>query len=118
MLVALCIASVYQLGLAAPSGFPKEIDDFLAERESCDHWRGEAGYDQERQADINWSVCQSCTGTDAKLKALKTKYRSNEKILEKLNELESQIEPKDKAAAKRFCRATRKPKWLDEDRKI
>ncbi len=113
MVFALCIAGAYHLGWAVPSSFPKEIDNFLADRESCDHWRGEAGYDQERLADINWSVCQSCTGTDAKLKELKKKYRSHAKILEKLNEFEPQIEPKDRAAAKRFCQGTRKPKWMD-----
>ncbi len=109
--ISLLIGSLHLSGWAAPSQFPKDVAAFLAERESCDHWRGEAGYDDERQADINWSICQSCTGTDAKLAILKKKYRASRVIVEKLDELEPQIEPQDKAAAKQFCSSTRKPKW-------
>jgi hypothetical protein len=105
------IGSLHLSGWAAPSEFPKDVAAFLSERESCDHWRGEPGYDDERQADINWSICQSCLGTDAKLAGLKKKYRSSKLVMEKLGEFEPQIESKDKAAAKRFCSGTRKPKW-------
>lgn len=95
----------------AEDALPKDVSSYLELRESCDHWRGEYGYDEERQADINWSICQSCSGTDAKLKKLKNKYKNQEKILTKLNELESEIEPKDKSAARQFCKKTRKPEW-------
>lgn len=90
---------------------PKDVSSFLELRESCDHWRGEYGYDEERQADINWSICQSCPGTDAKLAKLKRKYSEQAKILAKLNELEPEVEPKDKTAARLFCKKTRKPEW-------
>jgi hypothetical protein len=90
---------------------PKEVYGFLELRKSCDHWRGEFGYDKERQADIDWSVCQSCQGTDAELARLKKKYRSNTTAMAALDELDEKIEPKDKAAARRFCKSTRKPKW-------
>ncbi len=112
--ISLLIGFVHLSGWAAPSEFPKDVAAFLAERESCDHWRGEPGYDDERQADINWSICQSCRGTDAKLAGLKKKYRGSKLVTEKLGEFESQIEPKDKAAAKRFCSGTRKPKWNEQ----
>lgn len=100
------------LSQAAPTAFPKDVSDFLARRESCDHWRSEAGYDDERAADIAWASCQACQGTDAHLARLKNQYRSNAKIMGKLDALEPKIEPDDKAAAKEFCRDTRKPNWL------
>ena len=107
LFILLCI-SYHSL---AEDALPKDVSSFLELRESCDHWRGEYGYDKERQADINWSICQSCSGTDAKLAKLKHKYKNQENILTKLNELESEIEPKDKSAARQFCKKTRKPEW-------
>ena len=104
-LVCICVPAF------ATDVLPKDVSTFLELRESCDHWRGEYGYDEERQADINWSICQSCPGTDAKLAKLKRKYRGQENILAELNGLEPQIEPKDKAAAQLFCKKIRKPEW-------
>lgn len=96
---------------AAPAPFPRDVRDFVATRESCDHWRGEAGYDDERKAEVAWATCQVCQGTDAKLAGLKRKYRSNERIVEKLSEFDPKIEPDNKAAAREFCRRTRRPEW-------
>jgi hypothetical protein len=110
--VAALLVILAGLGQAAPTNFPKDVSDFLSRRESCDHWRSEAAYDDERAADIAWSSCQACQGTDAQLARLKKKYRTNAKIMEELDALDSRIEPDDKAAAKEFCRNTRKPKWL------
>ena len=110
--IAILGASLHLLGWAAPSVFPKDVSTFLEDRELCDHWRGEYGFDDERQADINWSVCRSCPGTDAKLANLKKKYRANTKIIEKLGELESKIEGATKAEVKQICKNTRKPKWM------
>lgn len=104
-LLCICVPSL------AADALPKDVSSFLKLRELCDHWRGEYGYDEERQADINWSICQSCPGTDAKLAKLKRQYSGQENILAKLNELESEIEPKDKSAARQFCKKTRKPEW-------
>ncbi|MDY7539444.1 hypothetical protein QN372_02655 [Undibacterium sp. RTI2.1] len=108
--IFLLIGSMHQSGWAAISEFPKDVTAFLTARESCDHWRGEPGYDEERQADINWFVCQSCTGIDLKLAELKKKYRRSKSVMEKLGEFELQVESKNKAAAKQFCSNTRKPK--------
>lgn len=99
------------LGQATPSPFPKDVRDFLARRESCDHRRGEEGYDDERKAEIAWATCQECQGTDAALAALKRKYRGNATIIEKLGEFDSKIEPDDKDAAMKFCRSTKRPEW-------
>lgn len=102
-------------GLAAEQKLPEEVTTFLDQRESCDHWRGEEGYDKERRAEIDWSVCQSCPGTDSKLAVLKKKYRANKVVMDKLFELEPAIEPDDKGATMRFCRSLKKPKSLDDD---
>lgn len=96
---------------AAAKEFPIDVLAFLEERESCDHWRGEVGYDEERQADIDWSICQSCPGTDSKLAALKIKYRSNKVVMDKLDEIETNIEPIETAEVERFCKNTRRPNW-------
>lgn len=90
-------------------GPPAEVAAFLERREACDHWRSELGYDEERQADIDWAICQTCPGTDAQLARLKKKYAMNRTVAERLSALEPNIETKDKAAARRFCSKTRKP---------
>src|SRR5262245_37150097 len=61
-------------GAAESVRLPAEVAAFLERRESCDHWRGEFGYDEERQSDIDWAICQACPGTDAQLARLKKKY--------------------------------------------
>ncbi|MFZ6755325.1 hypothetical protein ACO0KY_18335 [Undibacterium sp. Dicai25W] len=104
----LCLAQTIS---ATVVDFPDDVTAFLADREVCNHWRGEDGYDAERQADIDWAICTTCQGTDTKLSLLKKKYRGNKDVLEKLNQLEPKIEPEDKAATKEFCKKTRKPAY-------
>ncbi|WP_382322203.1 hypothetical protein ACFJGX_06930 [Hydrogenophaga sp. UC242_50] len=89
---------------------PTDLRQFLERREECDHWRGEAGYDKARQADIDRGVCRTCTGTDAELARLRKKYRANPGVMDVLDELEDRIEGPDKAASTRFCRRMQKPK--------
>lgn len=114
-LAVFAISIIPALGLAAEQGIPKDVSTFMEERESCDHWRGEEGYDKERRAEIDWSICQSCVGTDSRLALLKKKYQADKTTMAKLAELEPSIEPDDKVATKRFCRGLKKPKSLDED---
>lgn len=109
--IVMLLASQHLLAAERPPALPKDVSAFLERRESCDHWRGEEGYDAERQADIDWSICQSCTGSDAKLASLKKKYWSNSEVMARLKDFEVKIEPDDKAAAKVLCSATRKPAW-------
>ena len=94
---------------AAPAPQPKDVQSFLDAREACDHYRGQRGFDAERQKDIDWSVCQSCPGTDAELARLKQKYKGNAHVTQTLSGFEPRVEPEDKAAQARFCQATRKP---------
>jgi hypothetical protein len=109
--VAIFVGLIGFDALAAAEDFPVDVLNFLEERESCDHWRSELGYDEERQADIDWSICQSCPGSDSKLAGLKIKYRFNKVVMSKLDELESNIEPTNNVEAKKFCQNTRKPSW-------
>ena len=102
--------SVYVLALlcycgAASAGdaLPKDVMLFVEQREACDHWRGEYGYDTARQADIDDAVCQSCVGTDDKLAKLKRKYRGKKVVLEKLAAFEADIEPEDTSQTAAFC---------------
>src|SRR6266403_1776927 len=100
------VLALLWLGIAGAAdnvGLPTEVSAFLERRESCDHWRGERGYDEERQADIDWALCRACPGTDAQLARLKKKYAANKAVMQKLSEFEPNIEPKDKVAAQRFC---------------
>lgn len=99
------------LAVSAPA-LPKDVNDFLDQREACDHWRGEYGYDEERQADIDYAICQACVGTDKRLANLKQTYHANKEILSRLDVFESDIEPDDDAANAAFCKKTRKPAWL------
>jgi hypothetical protein len=110
MRTALTLLLAAALSAAAePAALPDDVSAFLAERESCDHWRGEEGYDAARRAEISWSVCQYCAGTDRKLANLKKKYRSSKRVMEKLTELEPHIEPNP---APRQCRGSRKTRWV------
>lgn len=88
----------------AVDSLPKDISRFIAQREACDHWRGEYGYDEQRQADIDAAVCQTCVGTDERLARLKQKYKGKKDILSKLEELEPDIEPEDSSQTAAFCK--------------
>ena len=109
--VVLALSWLGIAGEVESAGLPAEVSDFLERRASCDHWRGEPGYDEGRKADIDWAICQACPGTDAELARLQTKYAANKGVMEKLSQIEPNIEPRDKAAAQRFCSKTRKPHW-------
>lgn len=98
-LVLLCFCDAASAGNA----LPKDVMLFVEQREACDHWRGEYGYDEDRQADIDQAVCQSCVGTDDKLAKLKRKYQGRKEILNKLDAFEADIEPEDTSQTAAFC---------------
>ncbi len=91
-------------GVVAVEALPKDVSSFIKQREACDHWRGEYGYDEERQAEIDVAVCETCVGTDERLSKLKHKYKGQQKVLTRLNEFEPDIEPGDSAANAAFCK--------------
>lgn len=103
LLCFLCVCGVANAG----SALPKDVAHFVEQREACDHWRGEYGYDEERQADIDAAVCETCVGTDQRLAKLKQKYQGKKEILSKLDEFESDIEPEDRSQTAAFCKRVR-----------
>jgi hypothetical protein len=90
-LEVLAVGLIPMFSRAAAVELPNEVSSFLEERESCAHWRGEEGYNKERRAEIDWSICQSCPGTDSKPSVLRKKYRTDKVIMEKLTELEPRL---------------------------
>lgn len=83
---------------------PDDVARYLERRELCDHWRGEEGYDADRQAEIQWGLCQSCPGSDAGLARLKGKYRADKGILDRLADFEPTIEAGTAKERKAMCR--------------
>lgn len=67
--------------------------EFIIKRQGCDHFRGEPGYDAERQKFINEQTTRLCTGTDAELGRLRIKYANQPATIKALEEFESCIEP-------------------------
>lgn len=90
--------------VVAAGSLPKDVSSFIEQREACDHWRGEYGYDEARQADIDVAVCETCVGTDERLAKLKRKYKGKQEILTKLDEFEADIEPEDTSQTAAFCK--------------
>lgn len=92
------------LGAIAAGSLPKDVAQYIERRDVCEHWRGEEGYDKDRQAQINFGQCQSCPGSDVGLARLKTKYRNNKAIISRLQKYESQIEGDTAEERATFCR--------------
>jgi hypothetical protein len=93
---------------AADSQLPEDVESFVATREDCDHWRGEDPYDKEREAEINWNVCQMCFGTDEQLATLKKKHAKNGAVIAVLSEFELKVEPNPRKH-RAFCSALKRP---------
>jgi hypothetical protein len=71
---------------------PSRLATFIAEREICDHFRGEEAYDKARARFIAAKLKRYCTGTDRRLKALRARYAKHPKVLAKLADYEDSIE--------------------------
>lgn len=72
---------------------PSDVEEFVDERDLCDHFRGEDPYDAERRAFLETNMAALCAGTDARLSSLKEKYQGNQAVLGRLAEYEEDIEP-------------------------
>lgn len=86
------LTSTLSLPAPAQGTVPAEVAQFIKQREACDHFRGEEAYDAERKMFLNRKMKQLCTGTDAKLRTLKQKYRSQPGVLTTLERFEDAIE--------------------------
>lgn len=72
--------------------FPDEVTDFMVTRDGCDHFRGEEPYDPERKAFLDENVRTLCTGTDAKLAALRKRYSKDADVTLALQSYEDRVE--------------------------
>ncbi len=79
--------------------YPHEVREFIGQRDSCDHFRGEpwpeGGSTDERgrRRELEAAMDSACVGTDARLRALRTKYRDDPIIIAALATYEKDIEP-------------------------
>ncbi len=84
-----------------PNGcdYPHEVRAFIDQRDSCDHFRGEpwpegdSSQERERRRELTSAIKAACTGTDARLLALRAKYRDDANIVVALATYENDIEP-------------------------
>jgi hypothetical protein len=77
---------------AAKPKLPEDVAIFIEKREGCDHFRGEEAYDDERGRFINDNLERLCTGSDARLAALKAKYADSAHVMGQLGLFEEAIE--------------------------
>jgi hypothetical protein len=76
----------------ARNEMPEEVEQFQKERNLCDHFRGEDGYDQERRKFLHEQMEIYCTGSDDKLSRLRLKYQNDKAVLNSLKNYEDRIE--------------------------
>lgn len=79
--------------------YPHEIRAFIDQRDSCDHFRGEpwpegdSTHERERRRKLASAMKTACAGTDARLLALREKYRNDESVVAALATYDNDIEP-------------------------
>ena len=76
---------------------PQEVTAFVADRDACDHFRGEpiegdAPEQRDRRKFVQESLDIHCAGSDRRLAALKSRYSSNPQVMKLLNNYEPVIE--------------------------
>jgi hypothetical protein len=78
----------------AAEKLPKDVRQFIAQRDACDHFRGELPEPEEaeRMQDTG-QIEKLCRGTDRRLRLLKNKYGSDANVKKRLNVYDEQIEP-------------------------
>lgn len=94
---ALCLACLACLAACTtPAPDRKALDQFLSDREVCDHLRGEIPdpSDQARLKEVIDDINQYCAGTDARLKALKVQFAHDPAVMATLNAFPEHIERK------------------------
>ena len=84
------VATVFASATAV--ALPAEVLAFKAQREACDHFRGEEGYDAERRAFLAQALAKTCTGTDRALAALRERFAAQPAVLAALKDFEVRIE--------------------------
>lgn len=70
----------------------QEARDFIIQRQACDHFRGEPGFDEQRQKLLNERVEELCTGTDKQLAKLRSRHADSPETIKALADFEDCIE--------------------------
>ena len=79
--------------------YPHEVRAFLDRRGECDHFRGEpwpegnSATERRRREALSAAMAAACAGTDARLRALRVKYRGDRDVAAALAALDDGIEP-------------------------
>ena len=71
---------------------PPDVLAFKIQRDSCDHFRGEEGYNAERREFLAKALARSCTGTDRALAQLRQRFSANAAVMAVLKDYEDRIE--------------------------
>ena len=79
-------------GSVRNASIPQDVREFIIERQGCDHFRGEVGYNKERAALLNEKIDELCTGSDKKLYDLRVKYVDDAITIKALGEFDDCIE--------------------------
>ena len=81
----------------AAEKLPNDVRQFIAQRDACDHFRGELPdpEEAERMREVTGQIEKRCRGTDRRLRLLKKKYGSDANVKKRLNVYDEQIEPRD-----------------------
>lgn len=79
-------------GSATGGELPRDVADFVARRDRCDHFRGEDSVDPARAADIRRALVANCRGTDAELARLKRRHARDPAIRARLQAYDPRVE--------------------------
>lgn len=82
---------------------PIDVQRYLDRRASCDHWRGEDGYDADRAHEIRIGICKSCGGSDVGLDFLKKQHAHDPVVMEQLSGIDPSIEDKAMFGHGKMC---------------
>ena len=96
----LLVPLLFVLPLQAADQLPREVQKFIEQRDTCEHFRGEIPdpEEMERMREVSLQIEQYCRGTDQRLASLKKKYRSSAAVQRRLAQYEPSIEPEDQAS--------------------
>lgn len=96
LLLLIGVASLTACAQAAPknAALPHDVVAFTERRDLCDHMRGEIPDppSPERMRELEAAIARYCTGTDARLSALKGKYAGDASVMVVLAAYEDSIE--------------------------
>jgi hypothetical protein len=91
-MIVMLVTALLHVPARAASSLPNDVTAFRAQRDRCDHFRGEDSDDPERRKFLVAQQQQYCTGTDAQLLKLKRKYGKKRSIRKILNRYDARIE--------------------------